>query len=236
MSKAVQRIGWGVMTLSSVAIVAVAALPYSRLDPAFVQASPVFSGRFGGSLGAFWLYIHIFGAALALLLGPFQFIKGLRDRYPVLHRWIGRVYLVGGILLGGLGGLVVAQGTVAGLTGRVGFSLLALLWWLTGWQAYASIRQGRTQAHQDWMIRNFALTFAAVTLRLYIGLGMGLLSGAVGTLYPDSGALFLDVYRTVPWLCWVPNLLVAEAIVAKRRGRREKARRPQPAGPALATD
>jgi uncharacterized membrane protein len=225
MSKTMQRIGWGVMALFSVGIAVVASAPYA-LTPldAIISQSSIFAGRFEGALGPFWLYLHIAGSALALLIGPFQFIRGLCDKRPAVHRWLGRVYL-GGVLVGGLGGLIIAQGTAAGMTGRFGFSLLALLWWYTGWQAYTNIRAGRTEAHREWMIRDFALTFAAVTLRLYIGIGLGALAGGIGTVYADFDALFMDVYRTVPWLCWVPNLLVAEAIITRRRARRMAARR-----------
>ena len=36
------------------------------------------------------LYVHVFSASLALLLGPLQFSTRLRAAQPVLHRWIGR--------------------------------------------------------------------------------------------------------------------------------------------------
>ena len=48
------------------------------------------------------------------------------------------------------------------------------------------------------MIRNFALSLAAVTLRLYLP------ASAV------AGVPFEDFYPAVAWLCWVPNLILAE--------------------------
>jgi ABC-type spermidine/putrescine transport system permease subunit II len=59
-------------------------------------------------------------------------------------------------------------------------------------------------AHRRWMIRSFALTFAAVTLRLYLPLGF---------LLPVS---FDDAYRVISFLCWVPNLLAAEWLLRRR--------------------
>jgi hypothetical protein len=66
--------------------------------------------------------------------------------------------------------------------------------------AYRMIRLRKIAAHRRWMIRNFALTYAAVTLRLEM---------------PLLGMAFGDVlgYQLVAWVCWIPNLLVAEAIV-----------------------
>lgn len=205
-------IGWGVMVLLSIAIALAAALPYA-FNPA-LATSGVFEGRFEN--GAQWLYIHAFAAGLALLLGPFQFIKKLRDSRPVIHRWTGRVYLVG-ILAGSISGLIIAQGTTAGLTGRFGFSMLALIWFYTGLRAYISIRGGRTEEHKRWMIRNFSLTFAAVTLRLWIGIGMAVQIGMFGI--PEEEA-FVAMYQTVPWLSWVPNIIVAQAIIDKLDKRR----------------
>ncbi|MEQ9003518.1 MAG: DUF2306 domain-containing protein, partial [Pseudomonadales bacterium] len=63
--------------------------------------------------------------------------------------------------------------------------------------------------HRRWMVRNFALTFAAVTLRLELGL----LTGALGWSFDHA-------YLTVAWLCWVPNLVVAEWWLLRPAARR----------------
>ena len=152
------------------------------------------------------IYSHVFGAAVALAIGPFQFASRLRAVRPRLHRWLGRVYLGVGVLVGGTSGLIMAFHAFGGLTARLGFALLALGWLYTGVRAYAAIRSGDPSAHRRWMVRNFALTFAAVTLRLY--LPTALVSGiAFGTAYP-----------AIAWLCWVPNLVVAEWLFNRRRG------------------
>jgi hypothetical protein len=46
-------------------------------------------------------------------------------------------------------------------------------------------------------LRSFSLTFAAVTLRIYLSL-----SGLMGWQ-------FASAYAVIAWLCWVPNLLIA---------------------------
>ena len=57
----------------------------------------------------------------------------------------------------------------AGLVGFFGFGTLAVLWLATGWLAYRAIRRRDVASHRAWMMRNFALTYAAVTLRLWLG-------------------------------------------------------------------
>lgn len=155
------------------------------------------------------VYLHVFGAALALLLGPWQFQTALRARWPRLHRWAGRVYLAAGVGVGGLSGLALAFNAYGGLASRTGFGLLAGLWLATGAMALAAILRGDVAAHRRWMVRNFALTLAAVALRLY-------LPAAV------VGGLSLAVaYPVVAWLCWVPNLVAAELLLRRRRGATE---------------
>ncbi|MGH8618966.1 MAG: DUF2306 domain-containing protein [Burkholderiales bacterium] len=141
---------------------------------------------------------HVFAAAVALTLGPFQFSTTLRARHPALHRWSGRLYLGVGVLVGGLAGLYMAVHAYGGTVARLGFACLALGWLYTGLRAYRAIRARDIAAHRRWMVRNFALTFAAVTLRLWLPASVA------------SGIAFELAYPVIAWLCWVPNLLVAE--------------------------
>jgi len=156
---------------------------------------------------------HVLGSGLALGIGGFQFLGGLRNRHLVLHRWLGRTYLTA-VLFGGVGGLVMAVQADGGLAGRTGFFLLDVVWLVSGWQAYAAVRRGDLAAHRVWMIRNFALTFAAVTLRIYLGIFTGAM-----------GIPFADFYPLVAWLAWVPNLLIAEWLVVAQPRMRWRAGR-----------
>jgi uncharacterized membrane protein len=150
------------------------------------------------------LRLHIAGGIGALLLGPWQFSKKLRTRALNRHRWMGRFYLLS-VALGSLAGLGMAVVSKEGLPTHLGFGILAVLWFATGLQAYRLVRSGRIEAHRKWMIRNFALSLAAVTLRQYLPLMLFVLH------WP-----FPRAYIAVSWLCWVPNLLVAEWMVRRR--------------------
>jgi uncharacterized membrane protein len=121
------------------------------------------------------VYLHVF-AAVALLLGPFQFSTRLRSTRIHLHRWMGRVYLGVGVLLGGLSGLYISQFAFGGLVAKLGFATLAVCWLYTGLRAFLAIRRRAIDEHRKWMVRNFSLAFAAVMLRLYIPASV--LSGA----------------------------------------------------------
>jgi uncharacterized membrane protein len=144
---------------------------------------------------------HIFASALALLLGPLQFSTRLRQQLPTLHRWSGRVYLGIAVAVGGAAGLYMSPHAFGGALAKLGFAGLAIAWLSTGAKAFTAARARDFASHRRWMIRNFALTFAAVTLRLYL---------------PPVfifGLPFATSYAFIAWFCWVPNLLVAEWLV-----------------------
>jgi hypothetical protein len=149
-----------------------------------------------------WLPLHAGGAATALLVGSLQFLPQLR-RVKGAHKWLGRVYAVG-CIVGGLAGLRLSFGSQAGPIAAAGFGTLALLWLFATTQAWRFARERRFEEHRRWMIRSFAMTFAAVTLRLYL------------PIPPLLGFDFADGYRAISWLCWVPNLIVAELWMQRR--------------------
>lgn len=119
------------------------------------------------------ILVHIFCSVLTLMLGPPQFLSGVRKNWPAAHRVMGRVYLGVGVLGGGLAGLYMAFVAFGGVVSTVGFALLALLWLATGFAAFTAARSRRLAEHRRWMIRNFALAFAAVTLRAQLGICAG---------------------------------------------------------------
>lgn len=147
------------------------------------------------------VYLHVFAAAVALLLGPFQFSTRLRRARVYLHRWLGRIYLGVGVLIGGLSGLYISQFAFGGLIARLGFATLAVCWLFTGFRAFLAILRKDINEHRAWMVRNFSLAFAAVMLRLYIPVSV------------IAGVNFEVAYQVIAWLCWVPNLLVAQWII-----------------------
>lgn len=103
--------------------------------------------------------------------------------------------------------LLVAFNAFGGPVARAGFACLAAAWLFTGFKAFRAIRARNVVLHRRWMVHNFALTFAAVTLRLCL---------------PDlvvSGVAMDLAYLMVAWLCWIPNLIVAELVFnAQSRG------------------
>jgi uncharacterized membrane protein len=159
------------------------------------------------------IYTHIFASLVALALGPFQFSQKLRARNIALHKLLGRIYLLG-VLLGGIAGLYISRIAFGGLVSAAGFSLLAILWLFTGFRALQTIRQKKVDLHRRWMIRNFAFTFAAVTLRIYLG------------LFLAAGVPFETFYPLLGWICWIPNLIFAEWVLLAQKGQGKNGGKP----------
>jgi uncharacterized membrane protein len=140
---------------------------------------------------------HLIGGGIALAIGALQFSKRLRVEKARIHRLAGRIYLVA-VSVGGVSALLMAPTSSGGVPAHFGFGLLAVLWLVSSFVAFASVRARHYAAHREWMIRSYALCLAAVTLRIYLPLG------AV------AGIPFEEMYPAIAWLCWVPNLVVAE--------------------------
>lgn len=150
--------------------------------------------------------VHVAAAPVALALGAFQFMPRLRARLRGLHRWSGRVYAVA-ILIAGIGALGMSATGNGGPAAQAGFGLLAVLWIGFTAAAVRAAMTGRIAAHRRWMIRSYALTFAAVTLRLYLAP-----MTAAGMSYEAAIVI-------LAWLCWVPNLALAEWFLRRSPGR-----------------
>jgi uncharacterized membrane protein len=148
-------------------------------------------------------FVHFMGGAIALVAGAFQLNSRLRTRFIGAHRWLGRLYVLA-VLIGGVAAFALALHSFGGLIAHLGFGLLAVCWLGSTLNAYRHIRHGNLSTHRRWMIRSYALTLAAVTLRLYLPSSQ--LAGFTMTM----------AYPVIAWLCWVPNLLIAEWFVRSR--------------------
>lgn len=148
-------------------------------------------------------YVHISFGAVALLTGWSQFSKRIRAKRVRLHRTLGKIYLIG-VLFAGTAGFYLALNATGGVVAQFGFGAMAICWLATSSLAFVAIRKMQIVQHRTWMFRSYALTFAAVTLRLWlpifdIAFGMG----------------FNESYTIISWLCWVPNLFVAQYFIIR---------------------
>ncbi len=142
--------------------------------------------------------LHISAAPIALAVGLFQFLPNLRTRRPAVHRWCGRVYTAA-VLTGGVSGLLLAIGSIDRPFAAAGFGLLAILWLAVTANGVRLAMAGHYNDHRRWMVRSYAMTFAAVTLRFMLPL-----------FFIFGGMEYAEASSYVAWISWVPNLIIAE--------------------------
>jgi uncharacterized membrane protein len=151
-------------------------------------------------------YIHVFSAILALCAGFTQFSQQLLRDSKALHRFMGKLYVTDIVIVNFPAGLIMALYANGGIAGRTAFLLLDILWFAFTWQAYACAKDKDFTRHKHYMIRSYALTFSAITLRTW--------------KFILSNAFSIDLrelYIIDAWLGFLPNMLVAELIIHRRR-------------------
>lgn len=144
-------------------------------------------------------YAHVLAAAFILLIGIFQLLPASRKRWPLWHRALGKAYVGGILFFSAPGGMVMSFFINRGPWVLSSFIVQCSLWFVFTYLAYYYIQQGNVRAHEQWMLRSYALTLAAITLRVYVFFS----SWSVDLSQPMA-------YATIAWLSWVPNLLVCE--------------------------
>lgn len=147
-------------------------------------------------------FVHVFSSLFALLAGFTQFSKILLKRKPALHRAFGYMYVIDVLMVTGPAGLLMSFYANGGISSRIAFVMLSFLWIsFTAMALYKAVKKD-FRAHRIFMIRSFALTLSAVTLRVW-----------KVTLANFTDVPPMDRYRIIAWLGWTLNLLVAELII-----------------------
>lgn len=149
-------------------------------------------------------YLHVFSSVLVLIAGATQFSGLILHRFPSLHRWMGWTYVIVLLFFSGPGAVVMAFYANGGLPAQASFVLLSLLWYVFTIAAFVSALKKKWVLHARFMLRSYALTFSAVTLRLLVYL-------FVSSRWTDARPQ--EIYITVAWLSWVPNLILAEVLI-----------------------
>lgn len=148
--------------------------------------------------------MHFIGGAVALGIGWTQFLKKLRSQNLSLHRKFGYAYVITIALVSSPAAFYMALYANGGFNNVLGFGMMATCWFLFTVMAFLKIRNRQIDAHERWMIRSFALTLGAVTLRVFMPLMI------------ISGIPEKEAYQAIAWFSWVPNLFVAEWIIQKK--------------------
>ena len=135
----------------------------------------------GDTAGNFAVAMHIASAVVVMFAGALQLVPQVRNRFPVFHRWNGRIYMLAavGISVAGLY-MTWIRGSIGDLSQNLGSTLSAVVIWLCAGMAlrYAIARDFRT--HRRWALRLFLVASAAYFYRIAFFLTLLIFKGPVG--------------------------------------------------------
>ena len=155
---------------------------------------PIITGFVAGdTAGNLFFAVHVLMAAVITFGGLVQLIPAIRTRWPALHRWNGRLYLVSALTLA-LGGLWMTwgRGTWLALGGAIGITLDALLIIAFAALAWLAARTRRFVDHRRWAIRLFAVASAVWFMRVgYMAWGLATGGAGIGKAMDGPFDLFL---------------------------------------------
>jgi len=181
-------------------------LKYAALDsPAYAM----FLSRRG------WLWCHLGGGAVGIVLGTLQFATQRWRRHAWVHRWVGRAYFAG-MLVAMLGATALIPTSPAPMPIRVAFAATEAAWLVVASVGLLAIRRRQVELHRRWMVRAYLVTLAPVVFRiaLYgaVNAGMAPSPNTIAALLWASWAVPLLVYALGRWVA-----------VAAKRGTRTAA-------------
>lgn len=157
-------------------------------------------------------YTHVFSSMFVLVAGFSQFSSKLLTTKPLLHRRLGYAYVINILFVTGPAGVVMSFYANGGVYTRIAFISLSVLWiFFTSVAVYKAFKKDFS-AHRAFMIRSYALTLSALSLRIW-----KVFFAECSNLGP------MDRYRIIAWLGWVLNLLIAECILMRQINKRRSA-------------
>jgi uncharacterized membrane protein len=186
---------WQMIQLSIVYLV-----PPFRIDIDFLQTKQEIISI---NMWRYAFYTHISTSLITILCGLTQFSKTFYTKFATAHRTIGKIYVFTLLFLSAPSGFVLACYANGGWQAQTAFILLSVLWFCFTLRAYTAARAGDFVTHLHFMLRSYALTWSAVSLRL--------LQFAFGFY----GFFDYEIsYRVAAWGGWCINLLLAEVMIA----------------------
>lgn len=144
-------------------------------------------------------YVHIFTSLIVLFCGVALFSDYVLRHYKSIHQIAGRIYVFLLLIFAAPSGLIMAFYANGGWLAQLAFVFLTVIWWGCTWQGFRIVLKGQVVAHRRWMIRSYALTLSAITLRF-------------GQFMLNSWFSFDPQiqYVLLGWGSWNFNLLLAE--------------------------
>jgi nitrate reductase NapE component len=152
---------------------------------------------------------HVIPGALALGLGGLLLSRRIRQRYLWLHKTLGWSYVCC-VMLSSIASHVGNYASPSGRSAKLAFLTLGILWPLVTLAGTPLSQQFDQQTHGKLMKVSFALTFAAVNLRIYLAAMLMM------------GIRFQTAYPIAAWSAMTGNLLAVLLVFRIQAIRRQR--------------
>lgn len=199
MIKANSKTQYLIIVLSILTGILICYYVITRAFPMLIPTEEVYGSYYFPRV--FWVFPHIVLGIVATIIGPFQFIPKIRNKYLKTHRQLGRVYIISTVL-SGIAGMYMAATSDVNLPYAIGLFMLGVTWVTSSTMAFISIKNKKVDLHKDWMIRSYVITFAFVSFRVVEDILMTL---EIGTQ--------VEVLTLMSWACWAIPLFIAEVFI-----------------------
>ncbi|WP_397573270.1 DUF2306 domain-containing protein [Silanimonas sp.] len=188
--------------------------PLLQGDPLAMNSKPHVSGWVpGDAIGNGQFVAHVFLGALVTLSGLLQLVPAIRRRWPALHRWNGRLFMVTALVASLTGFyLTWVRGSQLNLPSALSTSLNGVLILAFVALAWRSALQSDIATHRRQALRAWVLVNGVWFLRIGIMLaGLGLMPFGVDMQY--DGVVFLGV----SFASWLLPLALLQLYFAAER-------------------
>lgn len=190
---------WAAIGLSSAWFIYDSAIYVATRDP---QPGATFINR------QLWYLAHMAIATPLLVIAPIQFIAGVRQARPAMHRWLGRLFLTSSIAAGllavWLGATIQYQGS------RIPLAMFGALWIAFSIGAWICARKQDFANHRKFVIRSFTIGLAFIWVRV-----LGAFDKQLFYFIDSQEALettqeylsfVIPLLVVEAWLSWVPEV------------------------------
>jgi uncharacterized membrane protein len=151
---------------------------------------------------------HILPGAVFLVLAPLQFVPSIRQKHRGIHRWMGRVLVTCGLIIGTSALVMSYKMNIGGPNETAATTLFAIVFLICLVKAFVHIRRKEVARHREWMIRAYG-----------VGLGVATTRPIVGAFFAFRRLTPHEFFGIAFWLGFSITFLVAEAWVDYTRQR-----------------
>ena len=146
-----------------------------------------------------WLLPHGIFGAIVLLFAPLQFSERMRQRFPKAHRVMGRMYVVGAMLMAPMGAYIQyyqermgapRSFTVLGVVDATMVMTATALAFLFAFRRKIAL-------HRQWATRSYALALVFIAARFVMGV-------------TGWEALGVEIVQAIIWACLAMALVFAD--------------------------